>query len=189
MNNIAASAMNLELDKEIVPGLGHAENAYDSLRKMGAVSTSITLFILLSALLAIYYLRRARQVRWTSREFEGDGTAFDAKTPSDSPFLAYLGHNAVTEAVANDPSNTSNHAIERLLEKLRLRPAMSSYLVEEPQTYGYDDSRTHVLAEKWRRHSYPDSPNRQVSFDRVQVIRQEGIGRSWQRRTIHACGV
>lgn len=113
----------------------------------------------------------------------------DKRPIPNSPFFAYLGHNVLTEAVAQDPSNTSTHAIDRIPEHIKLRNTLFSHHEEEPWSYDSDPSTGLPTSGHWQSYSYPDSPHRQVSFDRIRTMRDEENDRSWQRRTLHVCGI
>lgn len=107
----------------------------------------------------------------------------------DSSFFAYLGHNAITESSAQNPSNTSSHAINRVSERMKLRRGSTPIITDEPQSDDSDQVLNTTTSGQWRNHSYPDSPNRQVSFDQSQSMHDDDNGRSWQRRTLYVCGV
>lgn len=111
----------------------------------------------------------------------------DMKPIQDSPFFAYLGHNAVTEATAPNPNNTSTHAVDRVSEHVKHRSL--GVAMPEPQGHEASNFRGTSASGQWRNHTYPDSPNRQVSYDSSQIMLDEESRRQWQRRTVHFCGV
>lgn len=119
---------------------------------------------------------------------EQDVSGHDEKSMQDSPFFAYLGHNAVTESHPTDSANTSIHAIHRIPEHIKFRNAMET-LSPEPQSYAFDQPPEDPGNRHWRSFSYPDTSNMQVSFDSVQQMRDEEHCRQWSRRTIQFCGV
>lgn len=136
------------------------------------------------------YLRRRKlqKLAAVTERTKEEVPAFEKQPIPDSPFFAYLGHNALTEAVAQNPSNTSTHAIDRIPEHIKLRNTIFSHH-EEPQSYDSDPSTDLPTSGHWRSYSYPDTPHRQVSFDHVLTMRDEENDRNWQRRTLHICGI
>ena len=119
---------------------------------------------------------------------EQDIRGHDEKCMQDSPFFAYLGHNAITESKATDSANTSIHAIHRIPKHIRFNNATDS-LTMEPRSYDFDKTPEDLSNIHWRSFSYPDTSNMQVSFDSVRLMRDEEHGRQWSRKTIQFCGV
>ena len=132
--------------------------------------------------------RRPRAITVRQPLPEAQACDLDKTSIQDSPFLAFLGHNVVTESIAQDPVNTSIHAIHRIPEHIKFTDVIPT-LTAEPQPYDFERLQEGPGDRQWRSHSYPDSPNRQVSFGSVQQMRDEKCCRQWSRRTIQVCGI
>lgn len=108
---------------------------------------------------------------------------------SSSPFLAFLGHNILTESFARDPINTSVHAIDRIPGRTRLRALADLKTMKNVARYQQsqlgDRSQMSVCGTTF---TYPDSPNRQVCVAGIEQVCAEDE-RKWQRRTLHICGI
>ena len=105
-----------------------------------------------------------------------------------SPFLAYLGHNVLTESAAKNPNNTSVHAIDRIPEHIKLRNTVLSNRTEEPQSYGYDVAEDGIRTNLWRSFTYSDTLNTQVCVSNVGMV-HDGNQRYWRRKTLQLCGI
>lgn len=110
------------------------------------------------------------------------------KEIAPSPFFAYLGHNVITESIAEDPSNTSGHAIDRITEHIKVRNTRISNRTEEPQSYNFDSADGSVRTNVWRNFTYPDSPNRQLCVGIIETVHDSERER-WRRKTLQFCGI
>lgn len=117
-----------------------------------------------------------------------DVSHLDKGSSHDSPFFAYLGHNAITESIPTDAANGSMDAVDCIAEHARPRKAMAT-MIAEPRSYNLYHLQDDPRNGQWRSYSYADTPNRQVSFDRVKQMRDEESCRRWSRRTVQFCGI
>lgn len=111
------------------------------------------------------------------------------KISADSPFFAYLGHNALTESSPNDPNNTSIDAIERIMGHVQPENVMLTEISEEPQEYSPDTHDVLPWVYQYRSYTYPDTQNKQIRIDHVEQMRDNAQDRRWQRRTVHVCAI
>lgn len=147
----------------------------------------LLLFIVCAAVTTI--LRYRRQQEYPDDDL-WDPSSLEIKSSKDSPFFAYLGHNILTEGLANDPNNTSVHAIDRIPEHVLVRNALLSNVSEEPSNYDDRDLCTGIPPLRYERsYTYPDTKNQQIRHDCIEHINDAMYDRHWQRRTMHARGI
>lgn len=147
------------------------------------------LLLLLVALPLLGAILRRRRRRTTPIDNPWQDFVPSIKNPEDSPFFAYLGHNALTESSPSDPNNTSVDAIGRIPDHFKNTGSMD-ILLEEPQQYESDVS--HALPpmhHQYPSYTYPDIQTMQIRFDRVEQIRDDAHDCRWQRHTMHICTI
>ena len=157
---------------------------------VGAFMLMLFIVVGLLTTLVVHYNKRTQARAFYESAIDIDDLLADEKgLTKDYVHFAYLGHNAVTQSSANDPENTSSHAIYRLEQHLK---AAESSQAKEAQVSSHDDI---VQREdpfdlgKWQEFTYTDSTAKQISFDTVQTLQSNQDLHHWRRKTRYIRGV